>query len=60
MSSTMIDSTAVPPPESGHQPHQYLLRLQSPDGNLHRLRALLKVLLRRYGLRCVLVEELQR
>jgi hypothetical protein len=41
------------------RPRRYLLQLQSQgDDDLHRLRALLKVLLRQYGLRCVSIEEL--
>jgi hypothetical protein len=39
----------------------YVLRLQSPGGDdIRRLRLLLKALLRRYGLRCLGIEEVRR
>jgi hypothetical protein len=39
----------------------YLLRLQGkPDGSIHGLRALLKLLGRRYRLRCIDAREVRR
>jgi hypothetical protein len=39
----------------------YLLRLQAePDGSIHGLRAILKLLGRRYRLRCISAREVRR
>jgi hypothetical protein len=48
------------PPSNEQGRTVYLLRLQSPHGDdIHRLRLLLKLLLRRYQLRCISVEQVQ-
>jgi hypothetical protein len=45
------------PPSSAHQP-TYVIELQGPgDGDIRRLRAILKTLLRRYDYRCVAAHE---
>jgi hypothetical protein len=40
----------------------YLLKIEAQSGNagIHALRHLLKVLLRRYQLRCISIEEVQQ
>jgi hypothetical protein len=61
----MTDRRAAPAFARSDKPDRrgpvYLLRLQAePDGSIHGLRAILKLLGRRYRLRCISAREVRR
>ena len=57
----LVDRGGASPtePPAGKQAHHYLIRLRSTGSgdDIRRLRWLLKSLLRRFGLRCLSIEE---
>ena len=62
-SLTAAESTAsAPAKQASRKRRVYLLTLEPSQsaGDIRRLRGLLKILLRRYGMRCLAIEEARR